>query len=69
MKTNVLLIIAFLGLSMASCIKDEPLNREADIVDVFVDNGTFIDRSIAMNDTVQLILSDEADLTKVAPLF
>lgn len=52
----------------SSCIKDEPLNREADIVEVTVDDPTFLDRSISEDNRIELIMADTADLTKVAPI-
>jgi hypothetical protein len=64
-------IFPFLALSatlyFTSCIKDEPLNMEADIVDMKVDDETFITRAIT-DHTVQLIVSEKADYSKITPV-
>lgn len=69
MKKRFLLLFTLVIPFLSSCIKDEPLNREADIVEVRVDDPTFIDRSISEGNRVDLIMSKKADLTSVAPVF
>lgn len=54
-------------LSITSCIKDEPLNMEADIIDMKVEDGVFITRAITEH-TVQLFVSDNADYSHLTPI-
>ncbi|MBD8388489.1 PCMD domain-containing protein [Dysgonomonas sp. BGC7] len=61
-------LVPIIAWAMTSCIKDEPLSREADIIEITVDNEAFIDRSIAENKTIKLLFSDKADLSKIAPI-
>lgn len=62
-----LIIVILVGFT--SCIKDEPLDREADIVDIKITGDGFIDRSISEDNRIELILADTVDLTKVKPIF
>lgn len=62
------LLIALAIPFLSSCIKDEPLNREADIVEIRVDDPLFIDRSISEDNRIELIMVDTADLTKIVPI-
>lgn len=68
MKKELLLWLCLAIPMLSSCIKDEPLNREADIVEITVNDPNFLDRSISENNRIELIMADEADLTKVTPI-
>jgi len=59
MKNNFLLLLLtclFVG-GFSSCIKDEPLYREADIVSFKIENEYFVSASIS-NDHIQLLMLD-----------
>ncbi|MDR2955051.1 MAG: PCMD domain-containing protein [Prevotella sp.] len=62
----VLSLFSILSLSV-SCIKDEPLGMEADIVDIKVDGEYFITKAISEH-SVQLIVSEKADYKKLVPV-
>lgn len=66
MKFKLLVFISACLFSLPSCIKDEPLGREADIVEMKVEGEHFVTRAISDN-SVQLIVSDKADYTKLIP--
>ena len=66
MRINICLI-GILTAVFSSCIKDEPLYREADIVDMVVEDDAFLTRGISEN-SVQLVITDQADYTKIVPL-
>lgn len=68
MKSRTLFFLALATtLYFTSCIQDEPLNMEADIVDMKVDDATYITRAITEH-TVQLIVSEAADYSKITPI-
>ncbi|WP_255412471.1 PCMD domain-containing protein [Dysgonomonas sp. Marseille-P4361] len=67
MKLKLLFLISTLLLSLSSCIQDEPLGREADIVDMKVEGEHFVTRAISDN-SIQLIVSDKADYTQLVPI-
>jgi hypothetical protein len=66
MKVNFILwgILVFV---FVSCIQDEPLNREADILDMYIEDDAFITRGISEN-SIQLVVTDNADYSRLAPL-
>lgn len=68
MKKTLIVLLGVVIPFLSSCIKDEPLNREADIVEITVDDPTFIDKSISENNNIELIFAAEADLTNIAPI-
>lgn len=61
------IILSILSSLFSSCIQDEPLNREADIEDITVEDY-FVDRSISEDNNIELILADGADLSEVTPI-
>lgn len=67
MKLKKSFLFVTLALFMFSCIKDEAPNMEADIVDMTVENDTFITRAISEY-TVQLIVSEKADYSHIVPV-
>jgi hypothetical protein len=68
MKSGILFFLALTAtLFFTSCIGDEPLNMEADIIDMRVNDDTFITRAITEH-TVQLIVSEKADYSKITPI-
>lgn len=62
-----LLLFAFLVVGLSSCIKDEPPYREADIVDMIVEDDAFLTRGITEN-SVQMVITRQADYTKIVPI-
>jgi len=62
-----LLALSLLLLGLSACIKSEPAYREADIVDMVVDDDAFLTRGISEN-TVQLVISNLADYTHITPI-
>ena len=60
MNIKYLSLFILCMLSITSCIKDEPLNMEADIIDMKVEDEVFITRAITEH-TVQLFVSENAD--------
>lgn len=68
MKKKLTLWLCLALTMFCSCIKDEPLNREADIVEIIVNDPTFIDRSISEDNRIELMMAETADLTKVTPI-
>lgn len=68
MKKLTVLWLCIAIFMLSSCIKDEPLNREADILEIIVDNPDFIDRSISEDNRIELIMMDASDLTGVVPI-
>ncbi|MCR4773938.1 MAG: PCMD domain-containing protein [Prevotella sp.] len=54
---------------MTSCIKDEALNAEADILSVEVDGDMLIRQPVITNDEVKLYVNATDDVTKLAPKF
>lgn len=67
MKIKSLLLSITLLAGLVSCIQDEPAYREADIVDMTVDDPAFLTRGISEN-SVQLVITDQADYTRIAPV-
>ncbi|NDV93336.1 hypothetical protein D0T84_00180 [Dysgonomonas sp. 521] len=67
MRLNPFLLYIIIILGATSCIKDEALNMEADIIDMSVDDDTYITRAISEH-TVQLIVSEKADYSRIVPV-
>lgn len=70
MRLNKLFILySLFGILMASCIKDEAPNAEADILTCNL-QGNMLDReAIINNDNIILSLKDEANIHELAPEF
>lgn len=70
MKLNKLFLgFAFLGMAMASCIQDEALNAEADILTCTVPGSNLITSPIVLNDEIIITVTKETDLSRIAPEF
>lgn len=70
MKLSKLFIIySLVGISMASCIKDEAPNAEADILTCKLQDGILNREAIINNDNIILSLKDEANIRQLAPEF
>ncbi|MDR1096771.1 MAG: PCMD domain-containing protein [Tannerella sp.] len=64
-----ILIPLLTGLLIASCIRKEALNTEADIVECLVDGSILKREPIIQNDKVTLMVKGNTDLTRQAPEF
>ena len=63
-------ITLFLGVSLLdSCISDEALNAEADIISVQVKNVDILRQPIITNDKVQIYINGWNDVKSIAPTF
>ena len=70
MKLNRLLIFySLLGILMASCIKDEAPNAEADILSCSLQGDVLNREAIINNDNIILSLKDDANIQQLAPEF
>ena len=69
MKLRNLMACIFLGIIVASCIKDEAPNAEADIESCTVSGNVLNRDPIIENDKITLPLKKGADITKIAPTF
>ncbi|MDR0824573.1 MAG: PCMD domain-containing protein [Prevotella sp.] len=67
MKFRMFFASAILLLGITSCIKDEALNMEADIIDMTVVSDAFITRAITEN-TIQLVITEAADYSNITPI-
>jgi hypothetical protein len=67
MKFKMFFASAILLLGITSCIKDEALNMEADIVDMTVNDDAFITRAITDN-MIQLVITEAADYEHIVPI-
>jgi hypothetical protein len=68
MKQTLAISLFIFTFVLNSCIKDEPLNREADITDIKVPGNTFISSVISeTNQQIQIFVTNEADITSIAP--
>lgn len=68
MNRKLILATSLIVALLSACIKDEPLSREADIIEIIVEGDAFLDRSISEDNRIELILSDKADLTKITTI-
>lgn len=66
MKTRLIILGAIL-LVLSSCIKDEPLYREADIESFKIEGDGFITSSIAGN-KIQVVVNENADYRELTPI-
>ncbi len=66
-KIGLLAAVCVLGLS--SCIKDEPLNSECDILSVTVPGDVLNREPVISNNKVTLVVKDGVDVTHLAPEF
>lgn len=62
-----LVLLSFFTLLFVSCIKDEPLGREADIVSFKLEGVEMVTGTIT-NDKVQFVISDKEDFRNLTPL-
>lgn len=69
MKIKNLITCFFLGFTITSCIQDEALNAEADILTCTVPQTTLIAEPIIQNDEIIIMVSKATDLTRIAPYF
>lgn len=65
---QLLLIFIIINFSFASCIKDEPKYREADIVTFRVDDDLYVE-SVIKETSILLIVGDDADVQNLAIYF
>ncbi|MBK5723083.1 PCMD domain-containing protein [Dysgonomonas sp. Marseille-P4677] len=66
MKSKVLLATAITALSLSSCIKDEPLGKETDIVSFKIEGDEYVSSDISET-TVSVIVTEYADLLNIIP--
>ncbi|MDU1903782.1 MAG: PCMD domain-containing protein [Dysgonomonas sp.] len=66
MKISTLFLTGLSVLCFISCIKDEPLYREADITSFIIEGEAMISSSISENQ-IQLVVSDDADYKNLTP--
>lgn len=64
---NLLLLSIIVTLGLSSCIKDEPLYREADIESFVIAGNGYINTSIA-NNKIQVLIADTTDYRKIIPI-
>jgi hypothetical protein len=64
-----ILLLFMTGLLMASCIRKEALNTEADIVECIVDGEILRREPIIQNDKVTLMVKAQTDLIRQSPQF
>lgn len=57
------------GFMFSSCIKDEPLNAEADITGITVDGPELIRQPVITNNEVHFYVNGWEDVTHLAPKF
>lgn len=57
------------GVMFSSCIKDEPLNAEADITGITVDGPKLIRQPVITNNEVHFYVNGWEDVTHLAPKF
>lgn len=69
MKLTSLILCFFLTVSFASCIQDEALNAEADILTCEVGGDILNREPIIENDKITLMINQGADITNIAPTF
>jgi len=52
--------------TLSSCLKDEPLGRETDIVKFYMENSSYVDTDIRIDEAF-IYVTDDAKLQKIAP--
>lgn len=68
MNKKTILSLGLIISLLTSCIKDEPLYREADLEEISIEGDGFLDRSISEDNRIELFMSEQADLTKIVPI-
>ena len=68
-KLKVCIPVLLLAFAFNSCIRDEALNKEADIISVSVDGGLLIREPVITNYEVRLYVNGWDDVTSIAPTF
>lgn len=63
------LIILFCAGLFTSCIQEEPLNAEADILACHVDESILKKDPIIQNESIQLMVKSDTDISSQAPEF
>lgn len=66
---GILCAMAGFAMLMSSCIKDEALNTEADILSCEVSEGILIRKPVILNDEIKLYVNSWDDVTNLAPKF
>lgn len=66
---GILCVMAGFAMLMSSCIKDEALNAEADILSCEVSEGILIRKPVILNDEIKLYVNSWDDVTNLAPKF
>lgn len=69
MKVKISFFLLIAGCLLASCIKDEAANAEADIETCTVPGGILIAEPKIENDWIELLVPKKTDVTNVAPEF
>ncbi|MBQ0016973.1 MAG: PCMD domain-containing protein [Bacteroidales bacterium] len=68
MKRYILFVFA-IALTQISCIKDEPLENEADIVSCWLEGDVQSRDAEVLNDSITIIVREGTDLSRLAPHF
>ena len=66
MRLKLPLFICLIISSTFSCMKDEPLGRETDIVTFVVENNSYVDTDIRIDEAF-IYVTDDVNLKKIAP--
>lgn len=69
MNFTQLAIVVFAGASLTSCISDEPLNAECDILEVSLPDDVLNRQPVIDNNKVTLIVKNDVALNDLAPVF
>ncbi len=69
MKFKIIFLSCFVSLSLVSCIQEEALNAEADILQCIVSKDILKSDPLIENDRVTLRVRSDIDLTQQAPEF
>lgn len=68
-RVTYFIVCLLLGITLVSCIRDEALNAEADILTCTVPGDILKRDPIIENNKVVLMVTADADLTHQAPVF
>lgn len=69
MKMKKIVLVLLAGLLLTSCIREEALNAEADILTCTVDEDILKSEPEIGNESVTLTVKSDADITRLAPVF
>lgn len=69
MKLKIIFLSCFVSISLVSCIQEEALNAEADILECIVSKDILKADPLIENDRVSLRVHSDIDLTQQAPEF